>query len=407
MSVLLLWTMNSMAQQTMTLDECLALALTQSRLMQRSDLSVREAKANQGTAWEMDKMEVTLSQDPTSGGSPDNAVSVGQTFSFPTLYAARRRELKAETELARRQQEVTRREVMAQVSGIYYDLALALGSLHVYERQDSVYEVFERLAETKYKNGETSRLEVINAHQTRSENRMLMQGLRQQYETLQQQLADAIGGEERVIVEPVENHHLAIPDFGLDQDAATYDYANTPQGRVMEQEVEVNRRQLSVARNELAPDITLAARTQCVISGFNPYDELRQRYEGGNFMGFEVGMALPLFFGSQRAKVKSQRLALERTALDLEQAQAEARTDYRDAISECRRTASALSYYEKEGHEDAEELARLSQLSYEQGEIGYVEYIQNQKAALELHLNHLKAINDYQHALVRYAKVKE
>ena len=45
-------------------------------------------------------------------------------------------------------------------------------------------------------------------------------------------------------------------------------------------------------------------------------------------------------------------------------------------------------------------MARLAQVSYENGEIGYIEYIQNQEAALGLHLNHLKAINDWQQAVI-------
>ena len=65
------------------------MALEKNPQMQVANKSVERAKALQGTAWEIDKTELSLSQDPTSGGSPDNALSLSQSIEFPTYYIAR------------------------------------------------------------------------------------------------------------------------------------------------------------------------------------------------------------------------------------------------------------------------------------------------------------------------------
>ena len=60
--------------------------------------SIERAKNLQATAWDIDKTDLTLSQDPTSGGSTDNSISLTQSIEFPTLYIAKNKQLKAETQ---------------------------------------------------------------------------------------------------------------------------------------------------------------------------------------------------------------------------------------------------------------------------------------------------------------------
>ena len=88
----------------MTLQECIDMALDNNLDMKAGTASVGKARDLQGTAFDMEKTSVTLSQDPTSGGSPDNGITVSQSFEFPTVYAARRKYLKAETAAAQSKQ---------------------------------------------------------------------------------------------------------------------------------------------------------------------------------------------------------------------------------------------------------------------------------------------------------------
>ena len=52
-------------------------------------------------------------------------------------------------------------------------------------------------------------------------------------------------------------------------------------------------------------------------------------------------------------------------------------------------------------------MSRLSQKSYENGEIEYVEYIQNQQTALDVQLRYADAINDYNQAIITLNYIKE
>ena len=55
-------------EKAMTLQECIDMALNNNLYMKAGTVSVGKARDLQGTAFDMEKTSVTLSQDPTSGG---------------------------------------------------------------------------------------------------------------------------------------------------------------------------------------------------------------------------------------------------------------------------------------------------------------------------------------------------
>ena len=137
-----------------------------------------------------------------------------------------------------------------------------------------------------------------------------------------------------------------------------------------------------------------------VISGWDPYHENRARYAGGNFMGFEVGVGIPLFWGATRAKVKAAKA--ERDVLLLENRRQQQLRSAEDKAATDRFAAAQtkMEYYEKTGGSKADELARLATTEYENGEISYVEYVNALQESMDLRLKRAAAINDFNQAAV-------
>lgn len=82
--------------------------------------------------------------------------------------------------------------------------------------------------------------------------------------------------------------------------------------------------------------------------------------------------------------------------------------EYRNGLNELFRAKKVLDYYTytAQGNGQGERMSRLSQMSYENGEIGYVEYIQNQQTALDVQLRYADAINDYNQAIIMLNYIK-
>ena len=391
----------SAQEKTLTLQKCISMALDNNLDMKAGTVSVGKARDLQGTAFDMEKTSVTLSQDPTSGGSPDNGIKVSQSFEFPTVYAARRKYLKAETAAAQSRLAVTRNEVIRNVSSYYYTLLHQRRTIEILQAQDSVYGRFVSLASAKRKAGETGNLELINAERIYNENRIEKEKAEKAYRSSMLAFRQLLNAD--VAVVPADAS-LSIIQQEMPETSVSFE--QTPLGEMYAARMAASERNLSLTKQEFMPGLSIGLTGQLLIKGFNPYDIERSRFDKGNFMGFEVGVSRPLFWGGQKAKVKAARREVELAEISRQQAERQIDREYRDGLNEFLRAQKVLEYYTAQGNGQGERMSRLSQVSYENGEIGYVEYIQNQQTALNVQLRYADAVNDYNQAIIMLNYIK-
>jgi cobalt-zinc-cadmium resistance protein CzcA len=379
-----------------SLQECLETAMQNNLTMRSGKIAIERAKELQGTAFNIDKTTISLSQDPTSGGSPDNSLSLSQSFEFPTVYASRRGLLKAETNLERGNLEVTRNELVRQISSIYYQLLYARENIRILQEQDSIYGQFVFLATAKFEAGESSRLEQMNAERLYNENKIALQQADKDYQSVQFALQRWLNTDE--LVNPAETSMTVVETAFPPGD---FDPGQTPVNRVFESKKAISEKSLNLTKQGFLPSVNFTLREQFLVSGYNPYNVPRERFAGGNFMGFEVGIGIPLFFGEQRARTRAARREVEMIRTQQEDALLSLYKEYQTALNEYAKAQNTLDYYQTRGNRQAEEISRISRLSYEKGEIGYIEYIQNLKTVADLHLQFAGAVNDYNQAVIK------
>jgi len=381
-----------------SLQECINMAQEKNPQMQVANKSVERAKVLQGTAWEIDKTELSLSQDPTSGGSPDNALSLSQSIEFPTYYIARHKQLKAETQAERSKAAVVRLSLENDVKAAYYQAVYQAEKLRVLESQDSLLSQYRTLAEKRYKAGETRQLELLSAERLQRENKMEVLAAHNELETAQLLLSRLVGSVETV--EPKEDSLLP-----LDWKQASYNYSQTPDGQYSADRLKASEQAVRVAKNGFAPSLSLSLRNQLVISSWNPYDQDRSRFDGGNFMGFEVGVGIPLFYGATRAKVKAARKEREMIALEIKEQEQLRQQEYLSALSRMNAAYVRYTYYNEEGRERSDKMAEQGLLEYSQGEISYLEYMNVLQESIDLRLKRASALNDYNQCVLVMEKL--
>jgi cobalt-zinc-cadmium resistance protein CzcA len=379
-----------------SLEECLKQAMENNLTLQSGRIAVEKAKTLQATAFNIEKTGFSMSQDPTAGGSPDNSLSLSQSFAFPSIYIARRNVLKAETELERNRLELSVNELEKEVTGAYYRLLYAREILRIRHEQDSIYSRFLFLASAKFRVGETNRLEQIHAEKLSNENKLEIQKAESNLQNIRLMLQQWLNTEQSI--EPQED---SLPVMTMLHPVSSLDRAQTPSGKIYASLLKVSEKNVSLSRQEFLPDFNFSLRNQFLLKGFNPYSIARERFGAGNFMGFELGISLPLFFGEQRAKSKAAQKEVERLRTQQESAFLTLQKEYEAGLNEYYKAQTALVYFTGAGKRQAEEIAQMAQLSYEKGEIGYIEYIQHLQTVVEMHLQQADAINEYNQAIIR------
>ncbi|MDE5785268.1 MAG: TolC family protein, partial [Duncaniella sp.] len=302
--------------------------------------------------------------------------------------------LKAETTLAGRTLESEKIRVEREVESLYYSMLHARNRVRLLAKSDSTYKALLDLTSTRFANGEVSRLEVINSRQLAAACRADFHDAADNYYQLTLKMQNLLGTE--TPVEPAATDSLrALPQ---DMEGG-YSFASTVRGREADAGVELSRLNLSVARNEFAPTISLSATTRCLIKSFNPYDVEREPFKG-RFMKFEVGVGVPLFFGARRARERAAARDLAMARIDRATAESEAVNEYLAARAEMLTAAHNLEYHTTTGASEADELEHLATVSYSLGEITEIDLIQYLQSVADMRSRHADAIERYNQSVI-------
>lgn len=380
------------AQQRLTLEQCIAMAQENSYAMRLADAEVGRAETLRGTAWEMDRTSVTLSQDPTSGGSPDNSLTLSQTFDFPTVYTARRRTLKAGAEVARSERNLSRKQLTADITNAYNNMVYAMERKRILTSQDSILRDYLRIATIRYEAGEARQLERLTASRMLSENAMEIENVDAEYAALCHTMRQLLNTD--ADIQPATSE---LTPVAYDA-AAELNYDASSEGDYWQKQVERADKAVSEAKSGYLPNLSLGLRTQLVLKGWNPYGVERNLFEKGNFMGFEVGLGLPLFFGSTRAKVKAARQERDIATLAAMQQRQRRQSEFDIQKASLLAAKKRMDYYRTNGLAEAGEMKRIAKVSYENGDITYVEYTQSLLDAVATQLKYAEAVNSYNQA---------
>lgn len=385
----------SIPGEKMTLQQCFQLADRQNLALQSGRKAVEKAQVMQGTAWDLDKTEIAFSQNPASSGDTDNGLTFSQSIEFPTVYTARRNQLKAETQAEKSRLNVTSQQLRLEIANVYYAMLYQTHRLQILQQQDSVIQRYCDVAGKRYKAGEARQLEFLSADRMRNDNRLEMTKVKNEAENLQTALMALLNTTTPVV--PAADNLVISQRSPMN---AAFNYQQTADAQYQKDLISALDQEVKCAKTGYAPSLSLALRSQLLIDSWDPYHINRQRFTEGNFFGFEVTVGVPLFYGATKAKVKAAQKDREVALLAMQQEQREKERDYKQGYNRLQNAIKRMEYYSGENMAKAKDIERLSTLEYENGEISYVEYASALQEAIDMRLKQAEVVNEYNEAVL-------
>ena len=385
----------SIPGEKMTLQQCFQLADRQNLALQSGRKAVEKAQVMQGTAWDLDKTEIAFSQNPASSGDTDNGLTFSQSIEFPTVYTARRNQLKAETQAEKSRLNVTSQQLRLEIASAYYAMLYQTHRLQILLQQDSVIQRYCDVAGKRYRAGEARQLEFLSADRMRNDNRLEMTKVKNEAENLQTALMALLNTTTPVV--PAADNLVISQSSPMN---AVFNYQQTADAQYQKDLISALDQEVKCAKTGYAPSLSLALRSQLLIDSWDPYHINRQRFTEGNFFGFEVTVGVPLFYGATKAKVKAAQKDREVAQLAMQQEQREKERDYKQGYNRLQNAIKRMEYYSGENITKAKDIERLSTLEYENGEISYVEYASALQEAIDMRLKQAEVVNEYNEAVL-------
>ena len=297
-----------------------------------------------------------------------------QNFAFPTVYGAQQKVNAAEYDKAKSSFEIQKNKLSLEISKTYYQIVYLQHQEKSYTYLDSLYQNFTKASDRRFELGETNYLEKITAqakfYQIRLKLKQLENEKIKQYEILN----SLVQSDEKILIKTTKLEPLYNLTNNLNKElynAYFESITNTYKSKIKRE------------NQNWLPDLNLE------------YFQGKNTGISQSLYGFQVGVAVPLFFSGNVSKSKVAKLELqawEQQKLEEEQKIA---TYIKVANNTLDQHLQAIKYYNEYGSKLVTEIIKVGDMSYKHGEIDFFQYILSLENATTIQMEYLDALIEY------------
>ncbi|MCB0728837.1 MAG: TolC family protein [Ignavibacteriae bacterium] len=381
------------SQTKMSLDDVIKISLKNNQSIKSSRLSIEKEKAINLKSFNIPKPELFVEYEGVQG-SLSNAESrkIGflQQIEFPTNYFLRSDVQGSQIRVAEEELNVSINKLKDEVKLTFNQLLLLSELLRSSESNLNIYEAFLLTAQKKYEAGETSNLEVLGAKVGKIKFENEIKNLSSEIKSAQSEMKYLMN----VDYEILPAGELSYKDVSLSKSSMINTAINNnPEIKVLQFEKEKFSNKKSLSKGELLPDIT--------------FKYFRQKIGGQNdYWGMEVGLGVPLWFWwDQSGNIKESDYELQIASSEEISLKRSLESQIEATYGEFENNQRQVKFFQDEAIKETDEILRQSKISYEEGEIGYVEYLQSLNLAYDTQTQYLNAIYNYNKSIIKLEKL--
>jgi heavy metal efflux system protein len=177
--------------------------------------------------------------------------------------------------------------------------------------------------------------------------------------------------------------------------------ANHPQVQYHLLQEKTTMAQTGAEKAKLSPDIA-AGYSNLSIIGYQSPDGVNQKYYSGGdrFNVFSLSVGVPLFNKAAKARIKAGQVNEQVAKLSTAVAAQQLKTQLQQAIEEFKKQQQSLHYYEQTGLQQAALIMHNAKLSFQKGEISYLEWTLLMNNAVGIELNYMDIMRQYNLSLI-------
>lgn len=395
LAILVVTAIASHAQENIfSLDQAIEYALNNSAHIKAAEYKVESQRQLKKTSFDLPKTEVSvLYGQYNSYVDNDNNITISQAIPFTSFgsQAKLNRSLVAASELRK---AAAANELIFEVKRVFYQLAYTYSLRDLLIRQDTLFEEFYRAASFRYKAGETRLLERTTAEVQRNEAKNRLRQNESQILVLRTQLKALVNSP--AIPDVLKKELTEIP-LSVSMDSAIL--ASNPSLALARQRIEVAENEKNVQSAKAAPDLVLGVFSQTLIGTNNPETGavagIHER-----FTGFQVGIALPIWFRPHRGRVKAAEYNARAAENNYRSYRLNLSSQLEQAIQTFQKNKNSLAYYKTSALPNADLILNQSQAAFRGGEIGYTEFLIGVRNAIDIKEGYLQTLNEYNQSII-------
>jgi cobalt-zinc-cadmium resistance protein CzcA len=359
------------------LNDVIGIALQNNREIAAYALKVEESKMLKKTAFAPGKTNLTYGTDQNNiaeNGYPLNVFGIEQNISFPTLYSAESKSKQIEISMAESRLNIQKNEIRKNVSTAFFNYQMLLNKRDIYKTLDSLFTELLVNSEKREQRGDVSQLEVLNIKAKKNQVSILPNAINVEIENAHKKLMVIMNYETGFTVSGVLE---ILPPVTVAPDSL-------PVFQLLKLENDWYNSLIQVSKNKTLPDFSLN-----YFLGSNKHENSKY------YHGFQVGVAVPLFFGSDRGRTQAAEISSNSQLLISANEMAYTKNRLNELINEQLKYKALLDNYNDSGKLLHDEIMRTALKTYQIGEINFYQFVSSYETAIQIQIEYLENVFGY------------
>lgn len=359
------------------LEDAIKHGLENNKEIKAYSFKIEEKKVLIPSAFSFDKTAFTYGLDQNNiaeNGYPLKVLGITQNFYFPSFYRAELNAKKIEYKIAEAEYNNSINNLTKEISLLYSEIQILNEKINIYKSLDTLYFLVKNVITLKNKNGEITNLDLLNFISKQELFKSQLNEIENKYNNTLAKFKTTINYDSAFSISP------EIVVFTLNQ----YDIKSSPYFYLLESNRELSLANIKIQKNKLLPAFHLN-----YFVGTNSFDNSRI------YHGFEAGIYIPVFYKSYKANIKASELAYLATQNFSEHELNLLKIKQQELLNSYNFLKERIIFFNETGDKIYNEILRTAKLSFETGEIDLYKFLISTENAMQLKLEYLNNLLNY------------
>ena len=320
----------------------------------------------------------------------DTRFGISQTINFPTVYKRQKELLTEEWKSSLLNTDVQEAQLKKQVSQVFYTLVYLHHKRELLQKTDTLFAEFLNKATLRFKAGESNVLEKTTAENQRGQMALQLLQLEKDWEIVQLQFQLLLNTEKDFV--PMEGAYLGIPFLENDSSLLT----SHPEIQFLKQQQQIANAVTKSEQSKLLPDLSFGYNLMGM-RGMGPDDKLYNSTP--QFHSVQLGLSIPIFTGSQKAKINAAKINENIAANEYEWKLKNFENAYHSAFMEYQKFEEMVRYFESTALKNAATITETAEKQFLNGDINYLEWVLLINQAIGIQSDYIEAVKNLNNAL--------
>jgi cobalt-zinc-cadmium resistance protein CzcA len=377
------------AQEQITLDKALTRAVNNNRALKSEKLRSDYRQLLIKTAAEIPNTEIVGETGHINSAYNDTRLGITQTIAFPGVYKKQKQVYTEEWKAAVLNTGLKEFELKKAVTQVFYNILYLREKEAMLQKSDTLFREFYSRANLRLQHGESNILEKATAETQQAALAMQLKQLRGEIGVNLLELQLLLNSEDAV--EPHSVEKKLQPFFSPES------IAGNPELQFLQQHSKIAQAQAALEKAKLMPDLTIGYFNNS-FTGMGPDNILYS--SGDRFSSIQLGLGIPIFMGSQRARIKAAKSASEIADSEYSAKLQILQNSYSQLLSRYESLKDVVEYFENSGLINADIITDTAKAQFLDGEINYLEYVILLNQSITIKTNYIEALRELNQSVI-------